>query len=233
MDQQTGSPRRYVSPRRAEAAAQTRRAVLDAAGGLFVANGYAATTIEQIAAAAGVSKPTVFAAVGSKSAIMRRLREAAMAGDDESVAVADRPWFLQALDEPDPRESVRLHARTVAGLHRRAGDLNEVLRSGAGADAELRQLWETAERQRRADAATFVDSLMTKTALRPGLDREAAVDVVWVLTSADAFHRLVRMRRWSLKRYDDWLTDTFLDQLLGPTPGQRDREPDPRAADRR
>jgi hypothetical protein len=89
-----------------------------------------------------------------------------------------------------------------------------VLRSGAGADAELRELWETAERQRRADAATFVDSLLTKSALRPGLGREAAIDIVWVLTSADAFHRLVRMRRWSYQRYDAWLTQTFLDQLL-------------------
>jgi hypothetical protein len=123
------------------------------------------------------------------------------------------------LEAKDPRESVRLHARTVAGLHRRAGDLNEVMRSSAGADVELRELWETAERQRRTDAATFVDNVMTKTELRPGLDRHAAVDVVWLLTSADAFHRLVRMRRWSLKRYDDWLADTFVDQLLG-TPGR-------------
>jgi AcrR family transcriptional regulator len=213
---QPKSPRPYVSPRREEAAAQTRKAILDAARTLFVGHGYVATTVEQIAALAGVSKPTVFAAVGSKSAIMRRLREEAMAGDEEPVPVAERPWFRLAMDAPDPRESVRLHARTAAGLHRRAGDLNEVLRSGAGADVELRELWETAERERRSDAATFVDGLMTKTELRAGLDRDAAIDLVWVLTSADAFHRLVRMRHWSLKRYDDWLAQTFLDQLLPP-----------------
>jgi AcrR family transcriptional regulator len=219
VTQQAESPRRYFSPRREETAAQTRRRVLDAARGLFVDKGYVATTVEQIAALAGVSKPTVFAAVGSKITIMRRLREEAMAGDDEPIPIAERPWFREALEAKDPRESVRLHARTVAGLHRRAGDLNEVMRSSAGADVELRELWETAERQRRTDAATFVDNLMTKTELRPGLDRHAAVDVVWLLTSADAFHRLVRMRRWSLKRYDDWLADTFVDQLLG-TPGR-------------
>lgn len=217
MSQHPQSPRRYVSPRREEAAAQTRQAVLDAARALFVENGYAVTTVEQIAAAAGVSKPTVFAAVGSKSAIMRRLREVAMAGDEDPVPVAARPWFQKALDEKDPHEAVRLHARTVAELHHRAGDLNEVLRSSAGADTELRELWEVAERERRADATTFVDNLMTKTPLRQGLDRDAAVDVVWVLTSADAFHRLVRMRRWSRKRYDDWLAETFADQLLPTT----------------
>jgi AcrR family transcriptional regulator len=187
---------------------------MDAARRLFVAQGYVATTVDEIAAGAGVSKPTVFAAVGSKSTIMRRLREQAMAGDDEPVAVAERPWFQTALAELDPYEAVRLHARMSAGMHRRAGDLNEVLRSGAGADVELRELWETAERQRRIDAATFVDNLLTKTDLRPGLDRDAAVDVVWVLTSADAFHRLVRMRRWSYQKYDAWLIQTFLDQLL-------------------
>lgn len=208
--------RRYVSRRREETAAQTRAAVLAAARDLFVDAGYAATTIEQIAVRAGVSKPTVFASVGSKRDLIKSLRDQAMAGDDEPVSIAERPWFREVLEEADPRESVRMHARTVVGLHFRAGDLNEVIRRGAGADPEIRELWETVERERRADAATFVDHLIGKTTLRAGLDRDAAVDLVWVFTSADAFHRLVRMRRWSARRYEEWLTQTFLDQLLPP-----------------
>ncbi len=64
-----------------DAAARTRQAVLDAARELFAAQGYTATTIEQIARRAGVSKPTVFAAVGSKQAILKQLRDIALAGD--------------------------------------------------------------------------------------------------------------------------------------------------------
>jgi AcrR family transcriptional regulator len=40
--------------------------VLGAATELFITHGYRATTIEQIAARAGVCRPTVFTAVGNK-----------------------------------------------------------------------------------------------------------------------------------------------------------------------
>ena len=97
--------RRYVSPLRREAAARTRLAVLDAARELFTAQGYMATTVDEIAGRAGVSKPTVFAAAGSKQAILKQLRDIALAGDDEPVPVAQRPWYQEALAEPDPRRA--------------------------------------------------------------------------------------------------------------------------------
>lgn len=213
----TGRPtRRYHSPRRQHTAAQTRQAILAAARALFVRHGYVATTVEQIAEAAGVSKPTVFASVGNKRAIIKQLRDLALAGDDQPIPVAQRPWFTEALDEPDPRRSVRLHARNIARLHQRVADLAEVLRSGAGADQELRALWQTAEAERRLDAATIIDALRRTGPLKAGLDREGAVDILWVLTSPDNFQRLVRSRNWSLQRYEAWLAQTFLDQLLPP-----------------
>jgi AcrR family transcriptional regulator len=213
----TGRPtRRYISPRRQQTAAQTRQAILDAAQALFVHQGYVATTIEQIAEAAGVSKPTVFASVGNKRAIIKQLRDLAIAGDNQPVALAQRPWFKQALDEPDPRRSLRLHARNVVRLHQAAGDLAEVLRSGAGADQELRDLWQTAEHERRVDAGTIIDALLRNGPLKAGLDREGAVDILWILASADNFQRLVRARAWSTQRYEHWLAQTLLDQLLPP-----------------
>jgi AcrR family transcriptional regulator len=217
MDQ-TGQERirRYDSRRRQQAAAQTRLAIIAAALELFVRDGYVATTIEKVAERAGVSNPTVFASVGNKRALLKTARELAMAGDDEPIPIAQRPWFREALAEPDPRRSVRLHARNVARIHRAAGDVVEVLRSAADADDELRTVWRTAQRERRADAAVFVDALRGKGPLRAGLDRAAAVDIVWLFTGPEAFQRLVRDRRWSLARYEQWLAQTFLDQLLPP-----------------
>jgi AcrR family transcriptional regulator len=213
----TGRPsRRYRSPRRQQTAAQTRQAVLDAARALFLDQGYVATTIEQIAEAAGVSKPTVFASVSNKRAILKQLRDLANAGDDQPVALAQRVWFKQALEEPDPRRSLELHADNIARVHQRVADLAEVLRSGAGADLELRALWQTAEAERQIDAGTIIDALLSKAPLKAGLDRDQAVDVLWLLTSPDNFQRLVRARRWSIQRYQQWLAQTFLDQLLPP-----------------
>src|SRR6476469_2867447 len=76
-----------------------RGLVCDAARDLFSTNGYLATTIEDIATAAGVARPTVFSAVGSTPAILRAVIDRAMAGDEAPVAVADRPWYHEAINE--------------------------------------------------------------------------------------------------------------------------------------
>ena len=206
--------RRYVSPRREEGARLTRRAILDAAHGLFLAQGYVATSVDQIAERAGVSKPTVFAAVGSKRDVLKVLRDHALAGDDEPVPVPERAWVREVLAEPDPARTLRLYARGNAQLQARYADLDEVLHAAAGADDALRELWRTSEAERLQAAAFFVDNLVTKGALRPGLDRAGAVDLMWAFMASDNFRRLVRQRDWSPDEYARWLGDTLCAQLL-------------------
>jgi AcrR family transcriptional regulator len=208
--------RRYVSPLRRDAAARTRQAVLDAARELFAAHGYTATTVDEIAVRAGVSKPTVFAAAGSKQAILKQLRDIALAGDDEPVPVAQRPWYREALAEPDPRRALRLYARNATAIHRRAADVHEVLRAASASDQDLHDLWRASEDERRGGATIVLDALLQKSPLKPGLDRAAAIDIVWILTASDVFWRLVRTRRWSNAQYENWLGDTLCEQLLPP-----------------
>jgi AcrR family transcriptional regulator len=208
--------RSYVSPLRRDGAARTRQAVLDAARELFIAQGYTATTVDEIAGRAGVSKPTVFAAVGSKQTILKKLRDIALAGDDEPVPVAQRPWYREALAEPDPRRALRLYARNATAIHRRSADVHEVLRSAATSDKDLHDLWRASEDERRGGATIVVDALLQKSRLRAGLDRADAIDIVWVLTSSDIFWRLVHTRRWSDAHFESWLGDTLGEQLLPP-----------------
>lgn len=208
--------RRYVSPLRRDAAARTRQAVLDAANDLFVAQGYTATTIDEIAGRAGVSKPTVFAAVGSKQAILKQLRDIALAGDDQPVPVAQRPWYREALAEPDPRRALCLYARNATAIHRRAAGVHEVLRAAAASDKDLHGLWRASEDERRGGATIVIDAILQKSPLKAGLDRAAAIDIVWILTASDIFWRLVRTRRWSHTQYENWLGDTLCEQLLPP-----------------
>lgn len=210
------SARPYHSPRRQATARQTREAILDAAHELFVNNGYVATTIEQIAERAGVSKPTVFASVGSKRVVLKELRDRAVAGDDVGIPVRERPWYREALEAPDQRQSLRLHARNMVMMHKRYADLHDVVRAGAGADPELRELWDTSERERRSGAGFIVDALLKNGPLKTGLDRATAIDVLWALTSAESYQRLVGTRGWRPDRYESWLAQTFIDQLLPP-----------------
>ena len=57
--------------------------------------------------------------------------------------------------------------------------------------------------QERLQAARlFVDNLLTKEPLKPGLDRDTAVDVMWTYMATEHFRRLVRDRGWSADRYD-------------------------------
>ena len=115
--------RTYVSPVRAAAARQTRQAILAAAAHLFVTGGYEAASLRQIADVAGVARPTVTAVFGSKAAILKAALDEALAGDDESVPVAQRPWFRPVLDARTRTELVRAYAAVCGLIGQRAATL--------------------------------------------------------------------------------------------------------------
>jgi len=204
--------RRYESAVRSSAARATRLAVVQAAHDLFVEKGYVATTVDQIAMRAGVSKPTVFASVGSKATVLKEVRDLAIAGDDAPVPIAERGWYKRMLSEPDPRRTLAMYARNVTAINDRYADVDHVLVAAAAAEPTLNQLWEQSEDERMRGAEHVVDNLAEKAALRCG--RQGAIDIVWTLTAPEQLRRLVRRRGWTLARFERWLTDTFCEQLL-------------------
>lgn len=204
--------RGYESPLREEAARATRAAVLRAAHDLFVARGYGATTVDDIAARAGVSKPTVFAAVGNKRTLLKQVRDVAIAGDDSDVPVAERPTAQQVLAAATAEEVLRRYARFAADINSRYAAVSAVLHQAAGSDEEMRELWQESERQRRVGAELVVRAAASRGALRHS--RPASVDLLWSLTAPEHLARLVHDRGWSLTRFERWLGDTLCEQLL-------------------
>jgi AcrR family transcriptional regulator len=188
--------------------------VLDAARQLFIERGYVATTMDQIAQRARVSKPTVFAAVGSKGELLKQVRDVALAGDDAPIPVGQRPWVREQLNEPDPKRSLRLYARNVVRMAARYGDIDEVLRAAAAADPEMQTLWRISESERRYGATHTIDNMLTKTRLKKGLTRDQARDIIWLLISVDPYQRLVKDAGWASERYESWLAETLCQQLL-------------------
>jgi TetR/AcrR family transcriptional regulator of autoinduction and epiphytic fitness len=81
---QTGSRKKrpYNSARRRAQAEQTRRQIVEAARRLFADRGYVGTTVEAIAGQAQVAPETVYAAFGSKRAVLSRLIALSVLGDE-------------------------------------------------------------------------------------------------------------------------------------------------------
>ena len=144
----TRVPRRYDSSRRQEQARRTRRRILDAAAELFVSQGYAGTTIAETATAAGVAPQTVYAVFGTKRAILKELVDVRIAGDDEPVAVMDRPFVQRIEDEPDGRRKLEIFAAHLREVHERTVDVLVALRAAADSDPEVAELWKTLTDQR-------------------------------------------------------------------------------------
>src|SRR5260370_40692671 len=85
-------PRRCRSPPRAQQARRPRERILAAATTEFLAAGYAPTTMRAVAAAAGVSLPTVELAFGNKAQLLKAAIDVPIAGDDEPDPVLQRDW---------------------------------------------------------------------------------------------------------------------------------------------
>lgn len=206
-------PRSYTSPLRQRQAAANRAAILAAARDLFLRQGYAATSIDQIAAAAGVSKPTVFSAVGNKAEVLKVVRDVAMAGDDDPVPVAARPSMQTVIDSPDLATAITAAAAHITAICRRYAGLNDVLREAADSDPALRALWNAGEDQRLAGARLFAGVLAGKGPLSVGSDR--AADILWgALMALEPYQRLVAGRGWTDDAYQEWLADTIAAQLF-------------------
>jgi AcrR family transcriptional regulator len=178
--------------------------VCDAAHELFRTNGYLATTIEDIARTAGVARPTVFAAVGSKPAILKAVIDRAMAGDEARVAVADRPWYHEAINEPDPERAISLHVRNICMIVDRVAALLRALETAATIDTDAAALWAGTKRQRREGTASIAADIASKTALR--CEEKELADLLFSLPP-DAHYRLVTEEGWSAERFETWLAD--------------------------
>src|SRR6266498_3632906 len=190
--------RSYRSDLREEAARHTRVRIRESAARLFVEQGFVATTMKQVATAAGV----------------------ATVGDDLPVPVADRAEFRAAFDERDGRRALTLVVDYGTALLERAGPLIITSIESAGADPDMRRIADQGAHATAVNLGAFARALTDHGALRPGLDAQQAADVLLVLSSPHVHHLLRRDRGWSVERYRDWLLDTLTSTLL-PDAGGR------------
>ena len=202
-------PRRYRSSLREEQARRTRQAILSAARQVFAEHGYAATTIAQIAATAGVAVDTVYASVGTKPVLMRLLIETAISGIDQAVPAEQRDYVQQVKAAVTAQDKIRIYAAAVTDINRRMAPLHLVLRGAAATAPELAEIRDEISARRAANMRLFARDLAATGELRPDLDVDEIADVVWSMNSAEYFTLLVRERGWDPDKFAAWLAEAW------------------------
>ena len=208
--------RRYDASRRRARADETRDRVVEAAGRVFTAHGYAAATIPLIATEAGCSIETVYRSAPGKAGLLAAAVQAALAGGAARAEqpVEQRSGIRRVIDEPDPRRALRFYADTQPGLWARTGPLLRVLDEAAPGDAILIDLQRSIAAQRLLGQGRIADMLAERGQLRSDLPVQRARDIVWTLCGQACFDALVTARGWTNEEYRDWLADMLAGALL-------------------
>ena len=187
----------------------TRRSVIAAARRLFGERGYAATSIETVAAAAGVAVPTVYSAFGNKRSILLALLAAVVDGE-RPRPVAER-MREEAAGVPDPATRMQKMMRLLVSLTAQSAEVLPIIRGAAAMDPEIQSLLDFVYDRIYMDcqtAARLAIGVASDDARTGGL-----ADVTFALTSSDLFDLLTGKRGWSVAEYERWAIQTVTAEL--------------------
>lgn len=198
--------RSYVSPLRQQGASQTRALILQRAIELFAERGYGRVTVADIAASAGVAPKTVFASVGSKSAILDRIV-------DQGVAESG---YEEAMREVLALQSTESVLGALARGTRMGNEgqftVHEAVRKALPVHENGEALWERATAAYRDALRVAARHLHTLTPPPPYSVEETA-DLLWFCFGPSGWRTLVVENGWSWERAEGLLLRTALAAL--------------------
>jgi AcrR family transcriptional regulator len=207
-------PRRYDASRRRADAARTRTRMLDTAERMLLANGYAATTVAAIAAAAGVSAELIYKSFGGKAGLVRAIQQRGLLGAGP-VGAPTRSDALSATDL-DARSLLREWSVLSTEVAPLTAPIMLLVRAAAANDGDLADLVEEMADQRLQRMALNAERLTAHAGVRGDLTVEQIRDILWTYTSPELFDLLVGRRGWTIDGYRDYLFRGLCGQLLQP-----------------
>lgn len=196
--------------------AETERKILDAARRLFIADGYAATSLAAVADAAEVGSRTVYLRFGSKAELLKRTIDVAIVGDTEDVDLAHRDWHIRAGTAPTLRERVTAYAQGARQLMERAAPL---IAAAVAAEANEPVIAEAARAGRAATqqhVAELWQRMRADGLLHPEADLDWIIGTVGPLAQADTYNLMVSTLGLDADGYQRWLYGTWM--RLATTP---------------
>ena len=206
--------RRYESPVRAAAARETRARIRAAAAEMFTRDGFTATTMTAVAAAAGVSERTVYLAFPTKAALLNECIRVAVRGGDEDVPMLERATWQAALHAPGER-MLALIADASTELMGRAARLLAVGESIGATDPLLDAFRERGHSATRADLLEVAKALKRANVLRRGMPADRAADIMYAIAASESVYlRLVDQLGWSEEEYARAIEDALRGLLV-------------------
>jgi len=198
-----------------ERARTTRRKIVAAATELFVAQGYAATRLEDVAARAGVAVQTVYFHFTNKRTLLKEAVDVASVGDDEPVPLLERPFMDEIRAEPDAYQAVARWVAAGRTILVRIAPIMTAVRDAAGGDEAMAEQWRVNQDQRATAHRMFAKLLAEKDTLKPELTVDRATDILLALNSPELFLLLTVERGWPSAEWESWITAMVADAVLG------------------
>lgn len=198
--------RTYHSVNRDAQAARTRSLVLKAAKKLFINDGFDRVTIGNLAKAAGVSIPTVYAIFQSKRGVLQALVDQALPPEKFAALVKD------AMEERCSPKHLCISAKIARHIYDAEKELMDIMRGASVVAPEFKELEQEREfrrYERQCDSIKLIKQDLAK-----GITVQKARDILWTLTGRDMYRMLVIEREWSSDQYEKWLADILIKSLL-------------------
>jgi AcrR family transcriptional regulator len=155
--------------------------------------------------------------LSSKLGILKALLDVSVAGDDEDIPLAARPQARALLQDPEPRNQLTGFAGITRGIMSRAEPVYRILVSAAGSDPDAAELLVQQIQHRDRGQEQIARALARAGTLRPGLTERDAADIIHALMSPEVHRLLTGDRGWPPERYQQWLQDALISQLLPPS----------------
>src|SRR3954466_14844469 len=202
MAEDVKARRRYDASSRRERAARDRERVLQVAGARFLSDGYAATTVAEVAGEAKVSAEYVYKAFGGKSGLVRAIYDRSLLGSGPLPA-EERSDEAQA-SAPDGATAARRLGELTAEVAPLVAPVLLLIRTAAAAgDAGMAELLRRVEAERHERMLHNARALAARGLLTTDIGR--AADVMWLSTSPELYESLVLKRGWSPAQFGDFV----------------------------
>lgn len=215
--------RRYDSSGRRARARQARDQVVGIAEDLFLAHGYAATTVAAIAAQARVSVETIYKSFGGKPGLVRAIVDQGLAGAGPVPAEQRSDQIRDT--ETDPRQIISAWGAFITELAPRTVPILLLARDAAASDPELAALLHEVSAARLERMTVNARALADAGHLRPGITVTHAADILWTYSSPELYELLVLGRGWSPERYGRFAAQAMTAALLPPAALTETRQP--------